>query len=322
MLLRPSLFAVVALAVGCGATDPGPGGAAVQRPSASSSGSSAPGEKAARSDHRLELEEAERYVLGLVNRDRGEHGLRPVEWDEAAAKGGKVHSDDMAAHGFTAHVGTDGSVPEQRYTEAGGAGMVMENAGCVADGKSREIDPHALYLPEALEKIEHAFMNEVPPNDGHRRNILTAYHTAFGVGLTQDQGLDIPCMAQEFVDDYGRYDALPAQAKIGAKTKITGELRASAKVAGVGVARIDFPGPVRPDALNRSHSYSIPKPATMYFPKGFKTSIPLEVDGRAFAIEVPLSDGGRAGLYEVSVWAELPAVDHLVMVSLRTIAVR
>ena len=38
-----------------------------------------------------------------------------------------------------------------------------------------------------------------------------------------------------------------------------------------------------------------------------------------FSIDVPLSDGGKSGLYEVSVWASVPSTKDLVMVSLRTI---
>lgn len=277
----------------------------------------------ARPDHALGLEDAQKYVLALVNRDRATQKLAPVRWDETAARAGAEHAVDMAAHGFTAHVGTDGSVPEQRYTDAGGQGMVMENAGCLADAKDRELDPSPRFVPAELEKIESAFMNEVPPSDGHRRNILTAWHTSLGVGLAQTRGLDIPCMAQEFVDAYGDYEALPKQAKLGSKTAIRGELRAPAKVAGVGIARIDFPKPQKAAALNKTYSYAIPKPVSIYFPKGFKTPIPLDVNGRAFGIEVPLGDGGRPGLYEVSVWAtDLPGSTGLVMVSLRTFAVR
>ena len=38
--------------------------------------------------------------------------------------------------------------------------------------------------------------------------------------------------------------------------------------------------------------------------------------------DVPVSDGGKSGLYEVSVWANVPGASDLVMVSLRTILVR
>ena len=58
-----------------------------------------------------------------------------------AARAATRHAADIARHGFTAHIGTDGSVPELRYTEAGGTGLVMENVGCFADATSRPLDP-------------------------------------------------------------------------------------------------------------------------------------------------------------------------------------
>jgi len=266
-------------------------------------------------------EEAQRFVLSLVNRDRADHDLPPVKWDDTAAKSGQRHADDMAAHGFTAHIGSDGSVPELRHTEAGGKGMVMENVGCFADGQDRALDADGKFLPEGLEKIEHAFMSEVPPMDGHKRNILTAWHTTFGVGLALTKGLAIPCMSQEFTDDYGEYDDLPAKASIGAKLKVKGKLRSPATIAGVGISRVDHLQPMKPSDLNKTGGYAIPKPYATYFPKGFQTPIPVEVDGNAFRIDLPLSDHGKPGLYEVSVWAKLPQTKDLLMVSLRTIRV-
>ena len=69
------------------------------------------------------------------------------------------------------------------------------------------------------------------------------------------------------------------------------------------------------------HIYAIPKPYVTYFPKGFKTPIPLNKSGSSYSIEVPLNDAGKPGLYEVSVWANVPSTKELVMISLRTIAV-
>lgn len=270
----------------------------------------------------MKQKEAEQYVLSLINRDRAAQGLPKVVWDEAAAAAGRRHVADLAAHGVTAHLGTDGSVPEQRYSEAGGEDMVMENAGCFADGIVRELDPDPLYKAEGLAKIEQAFMNEVPPHDGHRRNILTRSHTSVGVGIAQPRGLDMPCMVQEFTDDYGAYAPLPKKAKVGASLRVEGKLRAPATVAGVGLSRIPPRQPMTPAELSRTHGYAIPAPYAVFFPEGFKTKIPLKIDkaSGSFSIDVPLSDGKKPGLYGVSVWATFAGSKELVMVSLRTLA--
>src|SRR4051812_3882805 len=47
----------------------------------------------------MNLEQARRYVLALVNRDRAEHGLAPVVMDEAATRAGQRHAEDMARVG-------------------------------------------------------------------------------------------------------------------------------------------------------------------------------------------------------------------------------
>jgi uncharacterized protein YkwD len=272
--------------------------------------------------------EAERYMLALINRDREAEGLEPVEWDPIAAKAGLAHSDDLAANGYTAHIGTDGSNPELRYTEAGGEDMSQENAGCFADGKARELDTDPRFDAAHIEKVQAAFMAEKPPADGHRKNILRPWHTHVGVGLSQAKGVPVVCMAQEFVDRYGAYASLPKQGKLGDRINVKGKIHGPAKFMGVGLARTELPSPRKAADLLRTGSYPIPAPFITYFPKGFVTPIAVQLQGDEFAITIPLSDkaaspaAGRPGLYEVSVWAELPDIKDAVMVSLRTIRVK
>ena len=270
----------------------------------------------------MSLEQAARLALGLVNHDRAEHGLGAVEWDETAARAAQRHAEDMAAHGFTSHWGTDGSVPEERYTEAGGTHMVQENSACFFDGVARELDRGPGYLAAELEKIESAFVTEVPPHDGHRQNILKPVHNRLGVGLARPKGLDRPCMVQEFVDQYGEYDPLPAEARLGQPIRVAGEVRSPVTFGGVGLARLDLATPKDPQALNRTSTYRISDPYELYFPRGLRTPKPVElVEGR-FSIDLVLSDRGRPGRYEVSVWGRYPGSDALEMVSLRTVLVR
>jgi hypothetical protein len=268
------------------------------------------------------LAEAREFVLSIVNRDRVAAGLEPVEREENAERAGQRHVEDMAKNGFTAHWGSDGSVPEQRYTDAGGVHFVQENAACFFDGVVREIDPNPQFDAAALEKIEAAFMAEVPPGDGHRQNILKPVHRALGIGLSMPVGVDQPCMSQEFVDVYGEYDELPRQGKLGDKITVSGEVKDPVKFGGVGLGRIDPPQPLGAQHLNSTNVYRVPDPYVLYFPAGFKTPKPVTVKGNAFTIDVALSDQGRPGRYQVSVWGKYPGSDALVMVSLRTIEVR
>lgn len=269
----------------------------------------------------MSLEAAREYVLALVNRDRRDHGLAEVERDAPAERAGQVHAEDMARFSYTAHWGTDGSVPEERYTLAGGEDFVQENAACFGDSQQRELVRDATFTAEELETIEAAFMAERPPHDGHRRNILKDTHTHFGVGLARPAGVPGPCMSQEFVDERGDYDALPKSARVGAKLMVAGEVDDSVEFGGVGLSRIEARRARTARDLNRTSSYPIPQPFILYFPKGFKTPKEVKLEGKRFSIEVPL-DKGR-GRYGVSVWGKYPgAGNQLVMVSLRTVDVR
>src|SRR5882724_10507292 len=271
----------------------------------------------------LNLEQARRYVLTLVNHDRASFGLSALTLDDAATRAGQRHAEDMAKAGYTAHWGTDASVPEQRYSEAGGTDFVQENAGCLADGKARTLEATPRFTTQQLERVEHAFMDEKPPHDGHRKNILKPSHGALGVGVAKPSSVDLACLSQEFVDDYGEYGALPQSARAGTTLHIEGDVKGNVAFGGVGIGRIDLPKPLSATYLNTTYVYAVPSPQELYFPKGFVSKKPVEVRGKHFRIDVPLGKDGQAGRYEVSVWGKFPgAGDQLDMVSLRVVTAK
>jgi uncharacterized protein YkwD len=276
---------------------------------------------------KLTLAEARRYMVELVNRDRASAGLAPVELDEGApTRAGQAHAEDMARNGYLGHWGTDGSVPEQRYTEAGGADMVLENASCFTDEQRRDLDRAALVDPMNVEEAEAMFFHEQPPHDGHRKNILKPWHKRLGVGVAQPVAtateIPVPCFAQEFVDPFGTYAPVPKAVRVGDTLHVEGSVAAPVTFAGVGLARVDAPKPLGVAELNRRRAYPVPAPYQMYWPPGFQTPIPVRVRGAQFSVDVPVSDGGKPGMYELSVWASVPGTSDLVMVSLRTMQVR
>lgn len=280
--------------------------------------------RAAKASGPMTREQAERYMLALVNDDRAEHGLPPLAWDETAARAARRHAEDMASRGFTAHWGSDGSVPELRYTEAGGEDAAFENVGCFVDGMPQKLAPDAPYLGEELERFERAFMAEVPPNDGHRRNILSRWHTALGVGVAIVEDSIIPCVAQEFVDDHGSYAPLPRRIAVGDFVQIKGELRQPAELFAVGVARVDPPKPRTAEELNQTRGYVVPTPYALLSPRKLREPFPrpprvLSQQGNGFSLGLALEDDGKPGLYEISVWARLPGAAEARLVSLRTL---
>jgi uncharacterized protein YkwD len=276
---------------------------------------------------RLTIHEARCLMVSLVNRDRATMNVPPVELDEGPPTiAGQVHSEDMASHGYLGHWGTDGSVPELRYNRAGGEDMVFENASCFTDEAPRTIDPTPLIVASQVILTESMFFNESPPNDGHRKNILRAFHRRVGVGIAQPlpraNEIAVPCFSEEFIDPYGTYAPVPAAIRVGQTLHVEGTIAAPAAVAGMGLARIPLPAPLSVSELNRRRTYPVPQPYQMYWPPGYVTPIPLRVNGGAFAIDVPVSDRGQAGLYELSIWAKLADEPDFVIVGLRTIRVQ
>ncbi len=265
-------------------------------------------------------------MVTLINQDRATEHLPPVELDEGPpTTAGQAHADDMAKNGYLGHWGTDGSVPEQRHSEAGGADMVLENALCFTDQAARTLDGHPLVDAEQVVKAESMFFNEVPPNDGHRKNILKPFHKKVGIGVAQPVStateIAVPCFSQEFTDPYGAYDAVPKHMRVGAMLHVSGTITAPATVGGVGLARIESPRPISVAVLNTRRTYEIPKPYQVYWPAGFVTPIPVAVSGNHFEIEIPVSDGKKAGMYELTIWAKLPGSTQYAIVGLRTIKV-
>ncbi len=265
-------------------------------------------------------------MLTLINRDRAAYGLAPVELDEGAPTvAGQAHAEDMVRLGYLGHWGSDGSVPEQRHTEAGGADMVLENALCFTDEAKRVADPSPLIDPKQVERAESLFFDEVPPNDGHRKNILRPAHTKVGIGVAQStetaKELAVPCFAQELVDGYGSYAPIPRKAKVGAVVHVEATMTNGVRPTGIGVARVVSPKPIPASELNRRRSYPVPKPYQVYWGPGFVTPIVAQISGSKIAIDVPLSDKGQPGLYEISVWGKLTGSEDQAMLGLRTVVV-
>jgi hypothetical protein len=204
---------------------------------------------------------------------------------------------------------------------------VLANASCFTDEKARRLDPNARIDPKDIEQAEGMFFNEKPPNDGHRKNILTPWHTKVGIGLAQPVAtrteIPVPCVAQEFVDAYGTYAPVPRTMHVGDLLHVKGAIAAPATFAGVGLARVDAPKPVGVGEANRRRTYPVPTPYQAYWPAGYKTPIVVHVDGSGhFNVDIPLSDEQKPGMYELSVWARVPGATEFVMVSLRTIQAR
>jgi len=117
------------------------------------------------------------YVLGLINHDRVAMGLPPYTWSAALARGARLHNMRMVACGQLSHQCPGEPDLGVRITNDGLAWRASgENIGW-----SNYPDPQ-----QGVTSNHRAMMAEHPPDDGHRRNILSTSYTLVGIDVLID----------------------------------------------------------------------------------------------------------------------------------------
>lgn len=109
--------------------------------------------------------ELERRVLELVNIERGNHNVSPLEWNDLLAAAARLHSEDMSTNNFFSHTGSDNSNLMDRINRVG------YNFSSAAENLAG-----SMHTPE---QAVQAWMN----SEGHRRNILNPDFTELGAGI-------------------------------------------------------------------------------------------------------------------------------------------
>ena len=243
-------------------------------------------------------------VVAQINQERGANGVGPVEFDALSSRVGDQHCQEMAARHYLSHWNLQGQLPYHRYHLAGGRDHVQENASRVTvisnDPSPIPTGPEEI-LPQLLEA--HARMiNEKPPLDGHRRNILDPAHTHVGIGLAVVGGE--LAMTQLFVNRYVQLQELSATLP-RRSIEVIGEVLQ--KDFGPYYCALFYEGPLRPRTvaeLNQTYSYldaggdtcSKTAPWHMRFDRG---------RGR-FRFTVPVGNCGP-GYYHLLLWVRRPA---------------
>lgn len=101
-------------------------------------------------------------LLELVNKSRADYGLAPLQECAPLANAALAHSQDMAAHNFFDHTGSDGSQSWDRAIRYGyGSMLVQENIG---------------FRYPSVEGVFLGWMD----SPGHRENILEPTHQHAG----------------------------------------------------------------------------------------------------------------------------------------------
>ncbi|HWQ14585.1 MAG TPA: CAP domain-containing protein [Roseiflexaceae bacterium] len=114
------------------------------------------------------LTPAEQRVVDLTNNMRAAAGCLPLEVSPQLTAIARAHSQDMAAHGFLDHVGSDGSSPFER----------MERVGYTFSRAAENIAAGYATAESVMAGWEQSA--------GHRTNILNCALTEVGVGYAFD----------------------------------------------------------------------------------------------------------------------------------------
>ncbi|HEC35233.1 MAG TPA: LysM peptidoglycan-binding domain-containing protein [Anaerolineae bacterium] len=122
-------------------------------------------------------------TVRIINEVRAAHGLGPLAYNETLARAAQAHANDCAQRGWCSHTGSDGSDIKTRIIRAGYDPASW--AECWAQSQSPQ---HAVDM----------WMDEVPPNDPHRRTLLTTWLSEIGMGVAQTS------WGYYFIADFGR----------------------------------------------------------------------------------------------------------------------
>jgi hypothetical protein len=200
-------------------------------------------------------------LFARINRDRREHGLLPVEWDERAAAVARRTTRRQIEERTDGHFLLDGFPPYARLSAGADFGTGAENAAAFMSDAGRLHD-----TPEGLALRAHAeMMKERPPHDSHRRAVLDPSATHVGIGWAEAGGefrLGVEFTARSY--ERLRVRAEPRSASI----EVDGSPLPGSALRYVTVAREPKPSPISRREANGRDSYAYPAAQLMILPEG------------------------------------------------------
>jgi uncharacterized protein YkwD len=125
-----------------------------------------PGERvafAATTDKLVTAKDAEREMWRLLNRERTDRKVQPLEWCEECARVARAHSKDMYRNGYFSHIDSDGDDPFDR--------MMASDIAYGAAGENLSIAPTVTKAHDGLME-----------SPDHRENILRSLFDEVGIG--------------------------------------------------------------------------------------------------------------------------------------------
>ncbi len=127
-------------------------------------------------------------VFQAINQSRAANGLPPLKWSAALANSARQHDLAMQAANTLSHqLPGEAALGDREGQQGVNWTWAAENIGETSDQSVNG----ALGLHQAM-------MNEQPPNDGHRQNILTTNGNIVGVAILIDQQHGLLWLTEDF----------------------------------------------------------------------------------------------------------------------------
>jgi uncharacterized protein YkwD len=154
-------------------------------------------------------EELVQHALDLINKDREDLGLPPVELSSNQAA--QAHAQDVFNTKRISHWMTNGEKPYMTYTKYGGEGNMQQNVAIAGFSAEQHeecrtsilVDCERIEPLSTIEELEFEMMyrDKECCNDGHRDNILDPRHTHVSIGIVYDQYY--LAFVENFENNYG-----------------------------------------------------------------------------------------------------------------------
>jgi uncharacterized protein YkwD len=110
-----------------------------------------------------------REIARLINEVRAQHGLEPLTYNQTLEQAAQAHADDCEQRGWCSHVGSDGSRIKTRVLRAGYDASGWAECWAQTQSPARAVE---------------IWMDETPPNDPHRRTLLSDWFSEIGIGVS------------------------------------------------------------------------------------------------------------------------------------------
>jgi uncharacterized protein YkwD len=142
----------------------------------------------------IAVDDLSKQIHELVNIERAKANLKPFSWNQTLSEVARLHSEDMAKHGYFDHVNLDGKDPAARasalgfkcekdfgvYKKVGIAENIFQN-NTIRSVTYTGDEMYCEYLSPA--DIARTTVDGWMKSEGHRKNILDPQNYSEGIGV-------------------------------------------------------------------------------------------------------------------------------------------